>query len=350
MQPLIATRPGKRPTTDSATKKPAAPAAKASAAPTAKAPAKPQQTELSAAARLAARVSPSRGAQSDKPDPAPSRTAYRIQRLMLTPAYRLAMRVVLPFALSFSSVLIFMSDDHRRETVLSTLHDLRADFESRPEFTIRLMAVEGATADTEADIREVAQLDFPASTFDLDLTALQKSVEELPAVAQAAVRVRQKGVLEVSVLERQPAALWRSGVGIDLLDAEGVVIGAAHSRESFPDLPMLAGYGANQDVAGALDILRAAGPLSDRFRGLVRVGERRWDLILEPDLRIMLPAERPVLALERVIALQEAQDVLNRDIAALDMRLSARPTLRMKENALEQWRQVQNLIVETTSR
>lgn len=288
-----------------------------------------------------------RPASSTRPDPAPSRAAYRMQRLMLTPAYRLTLRVLVPFVLSMGLVALYMSNDARRDAIILGLQDLRNDFETRPEFMVRMMAVEGATGGTEADIREVAQLDFPISTFDLDLDALRRSVEDLPAVAEAAARIRQKGVLEVSIIERAPVALWRTRDGIDVLDIEGIAISAVQTRADRPDLPVIAGYGADQHVAEAVRLINIMAPMKDRLRGLVRVGERRWDVILSPDLRIMLPQDRPDFALERVIALHEAQDVLNRDLAAVDMRIAARPTLRMNAHALDQWRKVHDWVVET---
>lgn len=42
-------------------------------------------------------------------------------------------------------------------------------------------------------------------------------------------------------------------------------------------------------------------------------------------------------ALERVLALNEAQDMLERDVAVIDMRLGERPTLRMTADAVENW-------------
>jgi cell division protein FtsQ len=288
-----------------------------------------------------------RPASSTRPDPAPSRAAYRMQRLMLTPAYRLTLRVLVPFVLSMGLVALYMSNDARRDAIILGLQDLRNDFETRPEFMVRMMAVEGATGGTEADIREVAQLDFPISTFDLDLDALRRSVEDLPAVAEAAARIRQKGVLEVSIIERAPVALWRTRDGIDVLDIEGIAISAVQTRADRPDLPVIAGYGADRHVAEAVRLINIMAPMKDRLRGLVRVGERRWDVILSPDLRIMLPQDRPDFALERVIALHEAQDVLNRDLAAVDMRIAARPTLRMNAHALDQWRKVHDWVVET---
>ena len=60
--------------------------------------------------------------------------------------------------------------------------------------------------------------------------------------------------------------------------------------------------------------------LAERLRGLVRMGERRWDLVLDRDQRILLPEDGAVEALERVIALDEAQDILSRDILQVDLR------------------------------
>ncbi|GGE32008.1 cell division protein FtsQ [Primorskyibacter flagellatus] len=288
-----------------------------------------------------------REAEKPRVDPAPSRAAYRMQRVMLTPAYRLTLRVLLPFVISMSVVAVYMSDADRRDAVVLGLQDLRNQIETRPEFMVKLMAIDGASTEVEADIREISQIDFPVSTFDLDLETLRTSILGLPAVADVGVRVKQLGVLEVTVTERQPALLWRSRNGVQVLDETGIVIGDLGSRTLRPDLPLIAGHGADRAVNEALELLRIAEPLQDRLRGLVRIGERRWDVVLDPDLRIMLPDDRPDLALERAIALHEAQDVLNRDVSALDLRLAARPTIRMNAGALDRWRQIKDMVVET---
>lgn len=307
----------------------------------------PRSAQSSAPVASQSATSGRRAAPKPKSDPAPSRAAYRMQRLMLTPAYRLTLRVILPFLIGCAAVGIYMSDEARKDAVVLGLIDLRNQIETRPEFMVKLMAIDGASTETEADIREISQIDFPISTFDLELEVLREAIIGLPAVADASVSVRQLGVLEVDVVERQPALLWRTRDGVQVLDDTGIVIAELESRILRPDLPLLAGYGANKNVQEALDLLRVISPLHDRLRGLVRIGERRWDIVLEPNLRIMLPDDQPVLALERAIALHEAQDVLNRDVAALDLRLAARPTIRMNAGALEHWRQIKDMRVET---
>tara|TARA_R100000789_G_scaffold8056_1_gene12166 strand:+ start:1033 stop:1359 length:327 start_codon:yes stop_codon:yes gene_type:complete len=99
------------------------------------------------------------------------------------------------------------------------------------------------------------------------------------------------------------------------------------------------GEAANQRVSEALELIRTAAPLGERLRGLVRMGERRWDVVLDREQRILLPETQAVQALERVIALEGAQDVLARDVARVDMRLAQRPTVQMNKDATQElWR------------
>ena len=276
-------------------------------------------------------------------DPAPSRWAYRYQRLMLTPLFRKMLRVGLPFCLSFSVGSYYLSDPGVQEAIVGTYADLRQQIENRPEFMVNALAVEGASENVARTIREGFSQKLPASSFDIDLDALRQRIEAMPAVASAAVRLRQGGVLEVAVSERVPAALILTREGFQVVDVEGVAIALAASPAARPDLPVLTGEGAAGQVAEALAIRAAAAPLRDRLKGLVRMGQRRWDVVLDRDQRILLPEENPVRALERVIVLNESQDMLERDIAAIDMRLADRPTLRMRETAVEAWWNLQSV-------
>jgi cell division protein FtsQ len=95
-----------------------------------------------------------------------------------------------------------------------------------------------------------------------------------------------------------------------------------------------------------LAIIAAAAPIKDRLRGLVRVGERRWDMILDNDQRILLPEDAPVQAVERIIVLHQASDLLARDLALVDMRLGARPSLRLSDNALRELSRIKPIYVE----
>lgn len=270
-------------------------------------------------------------------DPAPSRLSYRLQRWMLTPGIRLGVKLGLPICAIAAAVGVYFASQDRREALGTYIADIRTSIQERPEFMVNLMAIDGAGTSLSDDIREVVPLDFPISSWDLDVEQMRDTITGLDPVKSATVRIRPGGILQVNVVERQPVIVWRTHDGLELLDETGAHVKETTSRKDHADLPLIAGAGADAHVAQALEIFQTARSLGNRVRGLVRVGERRWDLVLDRGQRIMLPTERPVRALERVLAVNEVQDLLERDVAVVDMRLGQRPTIRMTKAASEDW-------------
>jgi len=276
--------------------------------------------------------------RSLRADPAPSRWRYRYQRLMLTPGFRRTLRVGVPLALVVLVSGGWLAQESNQLMLQETAQHLREQFENRPEFMVAGLEIDGADADLEAEVRAVMPADFPVSSFDLDLEALRLSVSALDRVESARVRVVPGGVLDVSVTPRVAAAVWRSRDGLWLIDGDGIFVAPLAERADRADLPLVVGEGAREALGEALALTEAAAPLATRVRGLVRMGERRWDLVLDEGQRILLPEEDPVRALERVLAIDSAQDLMGRDIAVVDMRNEARPTIRLNPAAAAAFR------------
>ncbi len=276
-------------------------------------------------------------------DPSPSRLAWRYERLMLTPGVRFLLKVCAPLSVVGALGAWWLSDAAHQQQIKDGVAALKASIEARPEFTVHMMAIDGASTQTDALIRETLALDFPQSSFDLDLPSLRETIRALPPVEQATVHIRPGGILQVDVTARQPVAIWHRGDGLSLIDKTGVSVAHIALRSARSDLPLLAGAGVDDALAEGLALVHAATPLADRLVGLVRVSERRWDLLLDRDQRILLPEFGALQALEHVIALDGADDVLSRDIERVDMRLSARPTVKMSPSATREWRRIKKL-------
>ncbi|MCT4372448.1 cell division protein FtsQ/DivIB [Yangia mangrovi] len=287
-------------------------------------------------------------AQSGRPqvfrsDPAPSRLKYRLERLMLTPLFRFTLRFGLPFLVGLGGASWYFSIESNREAFVGAVQSVRDQIEGRPEFRVDLMAIDGASESVAADVREILSLDFPLSSFDLDLDEMHGIVTGLDAVKAASLRIKQGGVLEVSIVERVPVVLWRGLRGLELLDETGILVGPAGTRSAHSELPVIAGAGAETDVPEALELFAAAAPLAGRLRGLERIGNRRWDLVLDEGQRVLLPEEGAVQALERAMAMDGAVDMLSRDIAAVDLRLAQRPTLRLHDAAAQEYWRIKSI-------
>ena len=272
-------------------------------------------------------------------DPAPSRWSWRLQRLMLTPVFRFSLCIGLPFVLTFGIGLSYLSNPVRQSAISDAIANTRSSIQERPEFMVSLMAIDGAGTDLAEDIRRNTPIDFPVSSFDLDLETMREAVMLLSPIAEASLRIRPGGVLQVDVVPRVPVAVWRSHTSLSLLDVDGAHVSHISFRSDRAELPLIAGEGANEHVDEAMELIRTAQPLGERLRGVVRMGARRWDVVLDREQRILLPTTGAVTALEHVIALEGAQDVLSRDVARIDMRLGGRPTIKMNNDATQElWR------------
>ena len=282
-------------------------------------------------------------------DPAPSRMAYKAHRLWLTPVFRAFLRVGVPVFLVLLMTGWYFSNPTNRYAIGEKLTEMKRSVQERPEFMVKLMAVEGATPIVSDAVRTILPIDFPISSFDLDLDVMRSEIMKLDVVAEAELRIRPGGVLEVAISERDPVIVWRAGEQLELLDKTGHRVASLTARSARADLPLVVGEGAQDAINEALMLFAAARPLATQMRGLVRVGARRWDVVLKDDQRILLPENAPVAALEQILALDQAQDLLARDLTIIDMRNPLRPTLRMADQATDELRRIKALDLGDTS-
>ena len=262
-------------------------------------------------------------------DPAPSRVAYRIMRLLLIPRLRLIFTLGFPSLLIFCATLGLFININVWENISSIKKDLKLAFVERPEFMIKVASIDGSSDELANEIREILPLDFPVSYFDLDIKYLHKVVNEIPAVASAAIKISAGGVLQINVAEKSPAFIWRKGNVMSVIDETGSFIRIANSRVDYPKLPLVVGEAADLAVSEISSLMQANEYFKDHVRAFIRVGERRWDLILENNVRIMLPQREFLAAFDRLMLMNEAGSLLSGRLSNIDMRLVVRPTVRV---------------------
>lgn len=276
-------------------------------------------------------------------DPAPSRLKYRLERLWLRPAIRNSVRIGLPLTIAVWCVAAAATDPGVRQAVAERAQAARDAIAAHPALRVERVDINPVSEELSAALDTVLDIEFPISSMDLDLGDLHDSVVALEAVESASVRIESGGTLKITVAERTPEILWRRADGtLELLDRNGFRVGAAEGREAWPDLPLIAGEGADKAAAEAMALLNLSAPLEERMRGLVRVGNRRWDIALSNGITVMLPAAEAEAALARTLALDDAEDIFGRDLSHVDMRDGRRPILRLRPQALETMQALRN--------
>jgi cell division protein FtsQ len=172
----------------------------------------------------------------------------------------------------------------------------------------------------------------PILGFSLEETRAR--IETIPWVEHATVERRLPGTLVVNLQERRPFAIWQNQGKFVLIDRTGQVV-TNQDVAQFPHLPLIVGKGAPTSAAIVLDALRERPALAEKVVASVRVGDRRWNLRMTNGTDVMLPEGHEVAALDRLLALQQQHSVLDRPLAAIDMRLPDRLVFRPKSEAKE---------------
>ena len=265
-------------------------------------------------------------------DYAPSRIAYRLNRIWLTPALRWLVRVGLPLALLAGAAALWLASDGNAARLSAGAADLRRAVEDRPGFRVGALEVAGGPADLRAEVEGALALELPESSLRLDLPALRAAVLALPRVEAAVLRVAG-GTLRAEVTPRAPAILHRDADGLAAYDAEGRRLMTVPSRAARPDLPLIAGAGGADAIPEALAVLDAAGSMAPRLAGLTRIGRRRWDAVLTSGQRILLPERGAPAAMRRAAAMDDGRRLTRRAVTHLDLRLPGAPVIRMTEDA-----------------
>ena len=262
-------------------------------------------------------------------DPAPSIISYRLMRLMLIPRLRLILTLGIPSLVIFCGTLVLLLNINLHENIEALKKDLKRALVERPEFMIKVASVDGASNELAHEIREIMPLDFPVSYFDLDIKYLHKVLNDIPAVESAAIKVTVSGVLQIDISERTPAFIWRKDDVISVIDEKGKFIRLATSRLDYPELPLVIGEAANLSIADISSLMEDNQYFLDQVRAFVRVGERRWDLVLDNNLRIMLPQTEFLAAFDRLMLMNHTGSLFSNQLSTIDMRLVERPTVRV---------------------
>lgn len=267
-----------------------------------------------------------------KRDPAPSRLGYKFSRWMLSPFIKKSVFFGMPLIILVLPVFIFLKDQNNKNLVEEIVLDFYRKIIERPEFMLSALSIQGSSDSLNAEIREILGLNFPISSFDLDLADLRNRVLSLPPVETAEVRLEGGSILHVKVKEKVPALLLKDDTGIHVLNKNGDYIRPLLSTEYGSKLPVITGEGAQKAAAEAFILFSALYDKLDEVRGLVLVGGRRWNIVLKSGQVIMLPEKKSEQAVQKILILDKAEKILSRDIAVFDFRLPYRITLRFPEN------------------
>jgi cell division protein FtsQ len=259
------------------------------------------------------------------------RLALRRQRRLLRPAgYLAAASVVALFVL----LALHAAGKHVQSTgTLVSMRERLGVLTAASGLRVTDVVIEGRANTPEPLLRAAIGVSKGDPILGFSLDDIRTRVETIPWVERATVERRLPGTLVINLQERRPFAVWQNQGKFVLVDRGGQIV-ADQDVAEFRHLPLIVGQGAPAAAASLLDALQERPSLKEKVAASVRVGERRWNLRLNNGTDVMLPEGHEAAALDRLLQLQQDHAVLDRPLAAIDLRLPDRLVFRAKDSAI----------------
>ena len=194
-------------------------------------------------------------------------------------------------------------------------------------FGIGEISISGQSMAMESDIVAAIDIDSTTNIFNFDVQAARQRILEVPSISDVSIRKIYPSSLLVKIGEVTPVARWRVDGVTFVIDGAGTQIANANSADQ--NLPLVIGDGAANDALMIITALENYPRLKDGLVALSRIADRRWDLIYQSGLRIKLPESGVAQALQQLRAAQNSSQLLDRDLAIIDMRVAGLTALRV---------------------
>lgn len=209
-----------------------------------------------------------------------------------------------------------------------------ADAGAARGFAVQRILVEGRE-NTDADIlRALINVEQGDPILSFSPREARELIRRLAWVKDAQVERRLPDTVYIGLTERRPLALWQHKGKVRLIDDEGVTL-ADSGFAKFRNLIILVGEDAPREALALIRMLEAEPLLRARTEAATWVGERRWDLKLKNGVVVRLPEGDLGLALRRLAAAQEEDQLLDKDVSVIDAREPDRMSVRTKPGAVQ---------------
>lgn len=201
-------------------------------------------------------------------------------------------------------------------------------------FAINNVKVSGNAETSEIDILEKIGLDGTTSLMALDVVATRDALKTLPWILDAEVRKIYPDTIEIKLKEKVAFGIWQHGQELSLIERDGKPIASLRDNK-FAHLPLFVGMDAGTGAEEIMHDLERWPAVKVRVKALMRVAGRRWDLKLDNGVVIKLPERDMDRAMAELDEFDGSQQVLERDILAIDLRLTDRMTVQLTPDAAE---------------
>lgn len=230
---------------------------------------------------------------------------------------------VLGVCLVIGGVVFFQSKIG--QNVVKATQNIYAYVKHKSGLYLQTVIVDGHARTDIKEINKQIGLAQGMPILDVDLDFVQGQIQALPWVRSVVVERYLPNTIYIKITEKKPIALWQHNKQYWPVDESGAVI--QDNKTPVGSVLLVVGNDALEYTPDLIQTLDKYPQIREKARSAVRVGNRRWSLILndiDDGLVIELPESNIEQALDRIVEMDEKEDLLKRDLKRIDVRLPDR--------------------------
>ena len=269
-------------------------------------------------------------------DPAPSRLAYKINRLL----YRFWFKLLLMIVFLASSVLLAKKVVYQNVDLNAEIRFLTEEssslYKGLTELSISKISVKGAKEPLKKEIIILVKNAATEGFSALKAQALREKIQEINKVEKAFVKLSTDGSVNVEVIQRKEAVVFFNNHLYEVLDSNGVILSLNKHYQGLSSLPLLVGKDGQKNINELLSLINEIGSFQSEVLYYEWVGERRWNIHMKNDLVFKLPENNLNKGLEVMRMFLNETDTLLKPIVSVDLRNIDKPIIKLREASPEQ--------------
>jgi cell division protein FtsQ len=172
--------------------------------------------------------------------------------------------------------------------------------------TIHNISITADTTDAELGaIQTVAAAGLGAKTNSLDIVSLNRRIDDVPTVQYSATRRMPNGTLRIRVKLHHAVAQWTDGIAFYPLASDGTIVQTPNDTRDPTAIVFRGTLPTNVS-----DITSAAQPLISHIDYMEWIENRRWNIVTNDGITVMLPENNPIAAIRSLNSLNEKQNIV----------------------------------------
>lgn len=203
-------------------------------------------------------------------------------------------------------------------------------------FKVHNVTLAGRVHANRDALKRILDIEQGQSIFEPDLADMKSKIQNVTWVKDVTVERRLPDTIAVTIVERQPIALWQNKGTLSVIDEDGLVL-RDEKLERFKNLLILVGDDAPSHAGDLVAMISVEKDVRDRVDSAKWIGGRRWDLYLKNGVAVRLPEEDMGQAVRRLATAQGEAKLMDKNIESIDLRDPVRIVVQTKTGAANEY-------------